>query len=120
AVVTPAGSKFPVARTIFTNLHVIRVGPAVAEASGNASGPVGSAHAAGVSSSLTVVVNECDAEYLSWFLTYTSIRYTLESYQDYQSAPTTQRDPSCPAVTAAHGVTGADVQKRWPGLLTTS
>lgn len=114
ATVTPTGSRYPEARTVFTNLHVIRVGPAVASTAGAAGASSG--QAAGVSSSLTVAVSQCDAEYLSWFLSYASVRYTLESYQDYQSAPTTS-DATCPAVTAAHGATGADVAKRWPGLL---
>lgn len=116
ATVTPTGSRYPEARTVFTNLHVIRVGPAVAGTTPSAGGTLGSGQAAGVSSSLTVVVNECDAEYLSWFVTYSSIRYTLESYKDYQSAPTSPA-ATCPAVTSARGVTGSDVQKRWPGLL---
>lgn len=115
ATVTPSGSKYPEARTIFTNLHVIRVGPALAGST--VTGTQAQGQAAGVSSSMTVVVSQCDAEYLSWFLTYASIRYTLESYQDYQSAPTNNPDASCPAVTAAKGVTGSDVAKRWPGLL---
>lgn len=115
ATVTPSGSKYPEARTVFTNLHVIRVGPAVAGTT--VTGTQAQGQASGVSSSLTVVVSQCDAEYLSWFLTYASIRYTLESYQDYQSAPTNNPDATCPAVTAAKGVTGADVAKRWPGLL---
>ena len=37
-------------------------------------------------SSLTVVVTECQAEYITWFLTYASLKYTLESYQDYLQA----------------------------------
>jgi Flp pilus assembly protein CpaB len=119
ATVTPRGSSYPVSRTIFTNLHIIRVGPAVAGSGGTVTGTVANGQASGVSSSLTVVVSECDAEYLTWFLSYASIRYTLESYRDYQPASTTSPDPSCPAVTAAHGANGTDVQKRWPGLLTT-
>ena len=115
ATVTPVGSKYPEARTIFTNLHVIRVGPAVAGSS--VTGTQAQGQASGVSSSLTVVVSQCDAEYLTWFLTYTSLRYTLESYQDYQSTPTKNPDATCPAVTAAKGATGSDVAKRWPGLL---
>ncbi|HEX6489612.1 MAG TPA: Flp pilus assembly protein CpaB [Candidatus Dormibacteraeota bacterium] len=116
ATVTPQGSRYPEARTVFTNLHVIRVGPAVADATGSVSGTVGTAHAAGVSSSLTVVVSQCDAEYLNWFLTYASLKYTLESYKDYKPAPAAPA-AACPAVTSANGVTGSDVQKRWPGLL---
>lgn len=111
------GKQYPVARTIFTQVHVIRVGPATTDTSNAASGTLGSTRSAGVTSSLTVLVSECDAEYLSWFLSYATVRYTLESYQDYESQAT-QPDATCPSVTAAHGVTGSDVAKRWPGLLT--
>ncbi len=47
------------AKTIFTNLHVIKVGPASTSAGGASS-----------ASSLTVVVTECQAEIITWFLTY--------------------------------------------------
>lgn len=117
AVVTPKSSAYPVARTVFTNVHVIRTGPATAGSGQNASGTLANSSPVGVASSLTVVVSECDAEYLSWFITYAQVKYTLESYQDYQS-PTTQADASCPAVTAAKGVTAANVLQRWPSLLT--
>lgn len=116
AVLTPAGASFPVARTVFTNMHVIRVGPA-ANGSGGPKGTLAGSSAGGVSSSLTVVVTECDAEYLRWLFSATTISYTLESDHDYISAPTTP-DPSCKSVSAAKGVTTADVKRRWPGLLT--
>lgn len=113
-----------VSRTIFTNIHVIAVGPAtgaVAPAAGSggasapsASGPVKSG---GVSSSLTVVVTQCQAEYLNWFIgNGHKLVYSLESYKDYQPQSTTP-DPSCPGVTAAHGVTDADIKARYPGLI---
>ena len=117
AIVTPKNQPYPVARTVYTNVHVIRVGPASTSTAPAAQGTLASGTAAGVSSSITVVVNECDAEFLSWFISETQLKYTLESYQDYQSQ-TTQVDATCPAVTAAKGVTGADVARRWPGLLT--
>ena len=119
AVVTPRGSTYPEARTVFTNLHVIRTGPANPSTSSSTSGTLGSQTSAGVSSSLTVIVSECDAEYLSWFINYAQLKYTLESYQDYAPQSTfAQPDASCPSVTAAKGVTANDVQRRWPGLLT--
>jgi Flp pilus assembly protein CpaB len=116
ATLTPSGAKYPVSRTVFTNLHVIRVGPAQSGAT-SPSGTLGGTGTIGVSSSLTVVVTECDAEYLRWLFSYAVVSYTLESDHDYVSAPT-QPNPSCASVTAAKGVTGADVQRRWPGLLT--
>ena len=114
AVLTPPGAKYPSAKTVFTNLHVIRVGPAA-----NGGGPKGTlagSSGGGVSSSLTVVVSECDAEYLRWLFSSADVSYTLESDHDYISAPTTP-DPSCKSVSAAKGVTTADAQRRWPGLL---
>jgi Flp pilus assembly protein CpaB len=93
------------AKTVFTNLHVIRVGM---DAGGGSSAPSNA-------TSLTVVVTECQAEYITWFLTYASLKYTLESYQDYlQGAPA--KDPTCPSVSSANGVTLQMVQKAYPTL----
>jgi pilus assembly protein CpaB len=117
AVMPGKTSGFPIARTVFTNVHVIRTGPATASTSSNASGTLANSGPQGVSSSITIVMTQCDAEYMSWFLSYAQVKYTLESYQDYQSQ-STQVDATCPAVTSARGVTSADVQRRWPGLLT--
>lgn len=87
-------------KTIFTNLHVIKVGT-----------PGGS----GAPSSLTVVVTACQAEVMTWFLTYASLKYTLESFRDYQpgnQAP----DPACPSIAAAKGVTLQVIQAAYPTL----
>jgi Flp pilus assembly protein CpaB len=93
-------------KTVFVNLHVIRVG--MDTASGGAANTA-------TASSLTVVVTECQAEYITWFLTYASLKYTLESYQDYLQAPPA-KDPTCPSVTSATGVTLQMVQKAYPSL----
>ena len=92
-------------KTVFTNLHVIRVG-------------IGRSRAAPAptASSLTVVVTECQAEYITWFLTYASLKYTLESYQDYLRHGVQTPDPSCPSVTAAKGVTLQVIQAAYPTL----
>jgi pilus assembly protein CpaB len=90
--------------TVFIHLHVIRVG-ADAAAGG----------AATAASSLTVVVTECQAEYITWFLTFASLKYTLESYQDYLTG-TPAKDPTCPSVSSAAGVTLKLVQKAYPTL----
>jgi pilus assembly protein CpaB len=95
-------------KTVFIDLHVIRVGMDTGAAGGGA----GSATTA---TSLTVVVTECQAEYITWFLTYASLKYTLESYQDYLQTPPT-KDPKCPSVSAATGVTLGDVKKAYPSL----
>lgn len=87
-------------KTIFTNLHVIKVGTP-----GASSAP----------SSLTVVVTECQAEVLTWFLTYAALKYTLESYHDY--SPGNQApDPACPSIAAAKGVTLQVIQAAYPSL----
>lgn len=97
-----------VSRTIFNNVHVIRVGTALADHR--------SAVAAG--SSLTVVLNQCDAEYLTWFIAKTSLRYTLENFSDYGkgTANNPQLAAACP-IDQAQGVTNADVSKRFGAAL---
>lgn len=62
-----------------------------------------------------MVVTECQAEYITWFLQYASLKYTLESYQDYAQGPP-PKDPDCPSVTSAKGVTLQLVQKAYPTL----
>jgi pilus assembly protein CpaB len=90
-----------VVRTVFKNLYVIRVGPASAT---NA--------AAQLTSSLTVLMTACDSEYMYWLLNNAILKYTLESYKDYETAPT-QPDSSCPTLASAGGVGPKDVDKKW-------
>ncbi len=90
--------------TIFTNLHVIRVGA-------NSSG--GSSSGA---SSLTVVVTQCQAEVITWFLQYASMKYSLESFHDYLQPDNTAKDPGCPSIDSAKGVTLPIIQKAYPTL----
>lgn len=102
ATVTTSGRV--ASKTIFTQLHVIKVGTASTASSGTAS-----------ATSLTVVVTQCEAEVITWFLTYASLKYTLESYQDY--APGAQNpDPRCPSVNDAKGVTLQVIQANYPSL----
>jgi Flp pilus assembly protein CpaB len=91
-------------KTVFVNLHVIRVGTATS------AGGTGT-----TATSLTVVVTECQAEFITWFLQYASLKYTLESYQDYLTGIPT-KDPACSSVSAATGVTLKLVQKNYPTL----
>ena len=92
-------------KTVFVNVHVIRVGTESA----------GGTNTAATASSLTVVVTQCQAEYITWFLTYAALKYTLESYQDY--GPGSQaKDPNCQSVSDAKGVTLQLVQKAYPSL----
>ena len=92
-------------KTVFVNVHVIRVGM---ETAGTGTGTAPAA------TSLTVVVTQCQAEFITWFLTYASLKYDLESYQDYGQPPS--KDPNCPSVDSAKGVTLQLVQKTYPTL----
>jgi Flp pilus assembly protein CpaB len=104
-----------VSKTIFTNVRIIAIGPAqinVQPASGTGTTapqqPTG-----GVTSSLTIELTQCDAEYMVWFLNNTQLRYTLESFNDYLKQPPTAPDPSCPTVIAAQGVSNKTVDARY-------
>lgn len=94
-------------KTIFTNIHVIRVGTAGQSTSQNASA---------TASSLTVVVTYCQSEYLTWFLAFASLKYELESYHDYSPSGSQTSDPTCPGVTSAKGVTLQQVEAAFPSL----
>jgi Flp pilus assembly protein CpaB len=102
-------------RTIYTNIPVIRIGtaPPAAPAQGSSTAPP---QTGGISSSLTIVVTQCQAEFLSWFLSNGTLKYTLESYHDYKPQDVAV-DPSCPDVTSAKGVTQTDISSHWPGIL---
>ncbi|MEO8744026.1 MAG: Flp pilus assembly protein CpaB, partial [Candidatus Dormiibacterota bacterium] len=107
SVIATVANKGKVASmTVFTNLHVIRIGTQ-ATTSGTT---------APSSTSLTVVVTECQAEFITWFLTYASLKYALESYQDYLAPGSQTKDPKCPGVASAKGVTLDAVQAAFPTL----
>jgi hypothetical protein len=91
--------------TVFRDVNVLRVGPATGNSNGASS-------TGAVTSSLTVLMTACDSEYLVWLLNNASMKYELESYTDYQSAPT-QPDSKCPTVSSASGVGPKDVEARW-------
>jgi len=105
-----------VSKTVFTNVHIIGLGPASANvqpASGG--GAAGGAQGAttGVTSSLTIELTQCDAEYFTWFLGNTTVRYTLESFNDYLKQPPSAPDPTCPTVLSAQGVSQKEVEARY-------
>ncbi len=102
-IATVSASGKVASMTIFTNLHVIRVGT---------NGSSGSSGA----TSLTVVVTQCQAEVITWFLQYASMKYSLESYYDYLSPVNQAKDPGCPSIDAAKGVTLQTIQKAYPTL----
>jgi hypothetical protein len=99
-IATVSGLGKVASKTIFTNLHVIKVGTPGANSS---------------PSSLTVVVTECQAEVITWFLVYASLKYTLQSYQDYLQGPI-QPEPQCPNAGSAKGVTLQQIQALYPTL----
>ena len=106
-----SGPPKTVTRTVFTNVHVLKVGAATNQVSTGAAAPQSSSQG-GVPTSLTVVLTECDAEYLKWLLGAGQISYTLGSYQDYKPQDT-RPDPSCSDATAAKGVGPKAVDGRW-------
>lgn len=111
AVVTPKSAQSANVRTIYSNIRVIRVGPA-AVAAGGAAVPQ---QTGGLASSLTLAVTQCQAEYINWFVANAALRYTLLAYQDYQATPAAA-DTSCPKAGSAGGVVEADIRSHWPGL----
>ena len=88
-----------VAKTVLTNLYVLRVGPqTMVPRQGQPQG---------VSSSITVVITQCDAEYVDWLLQNATLKYTLLSYHDYQTVP------GCSNDTAPALIGPAQVDARW-------
>ena len=98
-----------VTKVVFTNVHVLRTGPA--------SNLSQQTQAAGVTSSITVLMSLCDAQYLEWLIVNATLKYTLLSYKDYltqEAAP----DASCkPGVLPTDTIGPRLVEKRW-GFLT--
>ena len=107
-----------VSKTIFNNVHVIQVGTTSVTITPGRNGPTANRVQGAGQSSLTIVVNQCDAEYLTWFLAKTNLRYTLESSSDYNkgTANNPQQAAAC-AIDSAAGVTNAEVAKRFGAAL---
>ena len=110
------GSTQVVIKTVFTNIRVIQVGPAainVQPAAGANAATTNQGQVGGVTSSLTIEITQCDAEFFQWFLSNSvPLKYTLESFHDYQPPPTGP-DPACLTVTASKGVSADDVNRRF-------
>jgi pilus assembly protein CpaB len=102
-----------ISKTVFTNLRIIGLGPASAgvQPANGGSGTTSQSGGTqtGITSSLTVEVTQCDAEFLTWFLNNTQVRYTLESYKDYATAPVDNGDAKCKTLADAHGVSNKQV-----------
>ncbi|TAN32595.1 hypothetical protein EPN29_08195 [bacterium] len=105
-----------ISKTVFTNVRVIGLGPATSnvQPAGSGATTVGGTQGAtsGVTSSLTIELTQCDAEFFTWFLGNTTLRYTLQSFHDYLKAPT-DADPGCPTVGSAGGVSQKQVDARY-------
>jgi len=94
-----------VTKVVYTHVYIIRVGPA--------STLPKQGQPQGVSSSVTVLLSLCDAQYLNWLLTVGTVKYTLISQKDY-GTPVTAPDPTCPSTLDAPNAIGAAlVDVRW-------
>jgi Flp pilus assembly protein CpaB len=116
APTAPAGPPKIVTKTVFRDLRVIGLGPAAAnvQPAGGAAAGGSAAPTTGVTSSLTIVLSQCDAEYFTWFLNNMSLRYTLQSYKDYLKTPLGDNsDPNCKNISDASGVTQYKVDARY-------
>jgi len=106
-------------KPVFTNVHVIRVGPATsAAAAATGTGSQSGAQSVttggqpgGVTSSLTIVMTRCDADYFLWFQNNWSVTYYLENYKDYASEPKGP-DATCP-LGEDHGISFKQVDSRY-------
>ena len=110
-----AGLQRTISKTVFTNVHVIGLGPASAnvQPAGGATTVGGTQATSGVTSSLTIELTQCDAEFFTWFLGNMTVRYTLESFHDYLAQPPSAPDPTCATVAAAQGVSSKQVDARF-------
>jgi Flp pilus assembly protein CpaB len=120
ATISSQGGKYQNTRTIYTNIHVLKVGSVGSDQPAqSSSAPGGKAPAPAkpttVASSLSIVVSQCQAEFIKWFLSNGSLTLVLQSYKDYKGVD--GADASCPAITSAKGVTFQDVVARWPGIV---
>ena len=102
-IATVSGAGKVATKTIFHDLYVVKVGTPSTTANSSAT-------------SLTVIVSQCQAEIITWFLTYASLKYSLESYHDYLSGGEPAPDPNCKKITDAKGVTLPIIEQSFPSL----
>jgi Flp pilus assembly protein CpaB len=111
-----AGSVGNVSKTVFSDVRVIGLGPATAnlQPAGGATSVGGTQpQNGGITSSLTVEMTQCDAEFFTWFLNNMQAKYTLKSFADYDKTPPSTPDATCVDVLAAHGVSAKQVEARY-------
>jgi Flp pilus assembly protein CpaB len=102
--------------TVFTQLHVLRVGAAnlaVTSAASNSNNSASGTTAP--ATSLTVIVTPCQSELINWLAANTQMRYELESYKDYSTVPTGP-SPDCAGLSAAHGIQTSDIIAKFPAF----
>lgn len=116
-VATVSGKTSTNVRTVYTNIRIIRVGAAPSETQPVQGSSAAPPKTGGLSTSLTIVVTQCQAEFITWFEGNGGLRYTLESYHDYQTTEL-KVDQTCKDANAAGGVTAAQVKDKWPGIMT--
>ncbi len=92
----------PVAKMVFSDLYVIKVGPQTLVQNGQVQG---------LASSITVVMTQCDANYMYWLQINGTLKYTLESYHDYKTSPVSSSS-SCP-VSNTTSLGPAEIDQRW-------
>ena len=110
------GPPKAVTKTVFWNVRVIGVGPAqinVQPAAGTSTSTTQAPTTGGVTSSLTIEMTQCEAEYMVWFLNNTQLRYTLESVSDYLKLPPTTPADNCPTIQSASGVSNKDIDQKF-------
>jgi len=104
-LLSPAALPRQLTRTVFSSLPVLRVGPQ--------SGVPRQGQVQGVSSSITVLMSLCDAQYMEWLLVNATLKYTLLSYKDY-SPSQPAADTTCNPTALPQDVVGPRlVEKRW-------
>ncbi len=104
--------------TVFTQLHVLRVGAAnLTVTSASSNGTNSAAGTTAPATSLTVLVTPCQAELINWLAGNTQMRYELESYKDYAQVPTGP-SPDCAGLSAAKGLQSADIIAKFPAFKT--
>jgi Flp pilus assembly protein CpaB len=110
-----AGSgKTGATATVFTQLHIIRVGAAnLSVTSASSTSNTAQTAAPVAPTSLTVVVTPCQAELIKWLQQNVQVSYELESFQDYAPAPTGP-DPACAGLSSAKGVVVTDIIAKFP------
>jgi len=115
SVLASAGSgKTGATATVFTQLHVVRVGAAnLSVTSASSTSNTAQTAAPAAPTSLTVVVTPCQAELIKWLQQNVQVSYELESFQDYAKEPTGP-DSSCQNLNAAKGVQVTDITTRFP------